>query len=116
MDSEGSYQTLNSGDVTCEEWDLDTEFSFPVLCLLASLALYCETALFSNKNLLFKLLSFYFDAISNPETSGKNIEGSRRRKGQTPFFFSSAFLSLSHIKRIFSLSLELMITQQTAQF
>ena len=70
MDPEGSDQTLNSGDVTCEEWDLDTGFSFPVLCLLASLALYCETALFSNKNLLFKLLPFYFDAISNPETSG----------------------------------------------
>ena len=111
VDPEGNYQTLNNGDVTCEEWDLDTEFSFSVLCLLESLDLYNETALFSNKNLLFKLLPFYFDAISNPETSCKNSEGSRRRKRQTPFFFSSAFLSLSHIKRIFSLSLELMIPQ-----
>ena len=64
VDPEGSYQTLNNGDVTCEEWDLDTEFSFSVLCLLESLDLYNETALFSNKNLLFKLLPFYFDAIS----------------------------------------------------
>ena len=30
--------------------------------------------------------------------------------------FSSTFLSLSHIKHLFSLSLELMITQQTTQF
>ena len=30
--------------------------------------------------------------------------------------FSSTFLSLSHIKHLFSLSLELMITQHTAQF
>ena len=87
VDPEGNYQTLNNGDVTCEEWDLDTEFSFSVLCLLESLDLYNETALFSNKNLLFKLLPFYFDAISNPETSCKNSEGSRRRKRQTPFFF-----------------------------
>ena len=38
-----------------------------------------------------------------------------RRKGQATFF-SSTFLSLSHIKHLFSLSLELVITQQTAQF
>ena len=48
----------------------------------------------------------------------KVLEFSRRRKGQTSFFFFflSLFLSLSHIKRFFSLSLELMITQQTTQF
>ena len=32
------------------------------------------------------------------------------------FFFPSRFLSLSHIKRFFSLTPELMITQQTTQF
>ena len=32
------------------------------------------------------------------------------------FFFFSTFLSLSHIKDFFSLSQELMITQQTTQF
>ena len=37
---------------------------------------------------------------------------SRRRKGQAGFFFSSTFLSLSHIKWFcFSLSRKLMITQ-----
>ena len=42
---------------------------------------------------------------------------SRRRKGQT-FFFFSTFLSLSHIKcfLIFPLSPKLVITQQTIQF
>ena len=44
----------------------------------------------------------------------RGLEFSRRRKGQT--FFPFTFLSLSHIKQFFSLSLELMITQQTTQF
>ena len=45
----------------------------------------------------------------------RGLRFSRRRKGQI-FFFPSTFLSLSHIKHFFSLSPELMITQQTAQF
>ena len=45
----------------------------------------------------------------------RGLEFSRRRKGQTPFF-PSTFLSLSHIKCFFSLSLELMTPQQTTQF
>ena len=40
----------------------------------------------------------------------RGLEFSRRRKGQTFFFFFSAFRSLSHIKLFFlSLGLELMI-------
>ena len=53
-----------------------------------------------------------------------DYQGSLRREGsgtlkeeeRTNVFFSSTFLSLSHIKLFFSLSLELMITQQTTQF
>ena len=40
-------------------------------------------------------------------------QGGRKDKG---LFFSSTFLSLSHIKHFFSLSPKLMITQQTTQF
>ena len=46
-------------------------------------------------------------------------EGSRALKEKRTnmgFFFFSTFLSLSHIKCFFSLSQELMITQQTTQF
>ena len=49
-------------------------------------------------------------------STDRGLEFSRRRKGQTSFFFSSTFLSRSPIKCFFSLSLELMITQQTTQF
>ena len=42
-----------------------------------------------------------------------NSQGGRKDKHL--FFFFSTFFSLSHIKRSFSLSLELMITQQTTQ-
>ena len=44
----------------------------------------------------------------------RGLEFSRRRKEQ--IFCFSTFLNLSHIKRLFSLSLKLMITQQTTQF
>ena len=53
----------------------------------------------------------------NPQGGNRGLEFSRKRKGQTSFFFFfSTFLSLSHIKDFFSLSQELMITQQTTQF
>ena len=47
----------------------------------------------------------------------KGLELSRKRKGQTSFFFFSlsTFLILSHVK-FFSVSPELMTTQQTIQF
>ena len=51
------------------------------------------------------------------QSGDRALEFSRRRKGQTSFFLSlSTFLSLTHIKTFLSLSLELMITQQTTQF
>ena len=55
--------------------------------------------------------------IWDSRSRDRGLEFSRRRKGQTSFF--STFLSLSHIKRFFfffSLSLDLMITQQTTHF
>ena len=48
-----------------------------------------------------------------------DLEFSRRRKGKMSFWFFfplSAFFGLSHIKRFFPLSPELMITQQTSHF
>ena len=55
--------------------------------------------------------------IQSPQEGERALEFSRRRKGQTSFSLSlSTFLSLTHIKTFLSLSLELMITQQTTQF
>ena len=53
------------------------------------------------------------------QSGDRGLEFSRRRKGQTPFFSLSTFLS--HIKRCFffffsPLSPELMTTGQTTQF
>ena len=56
------------------------------------------------------------DRESRGSQGERSLEFSRKRKEQTFFFFFSTFLSLSHIKQFFSLSLELMITQQTTQF
>ena len=42
--------------------------------------------------------------------------GILKEEERTNIFFFSLFLSLSHINHFFPLSLELMITQQTAQF
>ena len=57
------------------------------------------------------------------EEKGVRLSKQRQRSGilkekerTNIFFFFSTFLSLSHIKDFFSLSQELMITQQTTQF
>ena len=39
--------------------------------------------------------------VGGSQGGDRALEFSRRRKGQTFFFFSSTFLSLSHIKRFF---------------
>ena len=54
--------------------------------------------------------------VQGPQGGDSGLEFSRRRKEQMSFFFST-FLSLSHTNFFFfSLSQELMITQQTTQF
>ena len=55
------------------------------------------------------------DKKSRVPEEEKGIWGSQGG-GKNKNFFFSTFLSLSHIKPLFSLSLKLMITQRTTQF
>ena len=83
----------------------------------------------TNSQSLLKLISIVLVIPFNRESQFlgrliRSLGSPRRRKGsgtlkeegRTNIFFFSTFLSLSHIKHIFSLSPELMITRQTTQF
>ena len=64
-----------------------------------------------------QFLSRFVRSPGVPEEIGAwDSQGGEKDKCFFFFFFFSTFLSISHIKLFVSLSLELMITQQTTQF
>ena len=68
----------------------------------------------THKTLLSATVPRWVDKKSGIPEEGKRVWGSQGR-GKDKLFFST-FLNVSPIKRFFSSSLELMITQQTTQF